>query len=260
MRKERTMCIIHTQGRERERERERNHACVICTGGGGKEGRQKGRKAARGKSGRKIGQHKEDSVEVVGLLEGGRLRGGLHFSVEVESDVGQLPLDVTDDFALGSGGERVTALGEDLHQVVGQVAAGEVQAHDGVRKSVTLADRDGVRHAIPRADDATGGAAWKFQNPNYPCGLHRQLQNEATSNEEAVEKGWKMYRAGPFVGTRRGRRVLCVAGHLDNNGAGEGAGEKAGGEKAGGETAEKRESSLTWPRRSPSSAAQATHI
>ena len=47
--------------------------------------------------------------EFVGLLEGGRLRGGLHFSVEVESDVGQLRLDVTDDFALGSGGERVTA-------------------------------------------------------------------------------------------------------------------------------------------------------
>ena len=201
------MCIIHTQGRERERERERNHACVICTGGGGKEGRQKGRKAARGKSGRKIGQHKEDSVEVVGLLEGGRLRGGLHFSVEVESDVGQLPLDVTDDFALGSGGERVTALGEDLHQVVGQVAAGEVQAHDGVRKSVTLADRDGVRHAIPRAEDATGGAAGGVQ------GERAAYTGNCRTRQRQTRKRWK--RGGKCTGRdlswARGGGAGCCA-------------------------------------------------
>ncbi len=47
--------------------------------------------------------------------------------------VAQLLFDVTHDFALGRRGERVAALRQDLHEVVGEVAAGQIQTEDGVR-------------------------------------------------------------------------------------------------------------------------------
>ena len=42
----------------------------------------------------------------------------------------------------------MAALGEDLDQVVGEVPAGEVDAHDGVRQRVPLVDRHGVGHPV----------------------------------------------------------------------------------------------------------------
>ena len=45
-------------------------------------------------------------------------------------------ISVADDLALGGRGERVAALGEDPHHVVGGVAAGEVETEDGVRERV----------------------------------------------------------------------------------------------------------------------------
>ena len=56
--------------------------------------------------------------EFVGLLEGAGAGSGLHLLLEVESDVAEFFLDVSDDFPLGSGGERVTPLGQDLGEVV----------------------------------------------------------------------------------------------------------------------------------------------
>merc|ERR1719145_239088 len=70
--------------------------------------------------------------KLVGLLEGGGGGSGGHLLLEVQGDVAQLLLDVTDNLALGGGGERVAALGEDLHQVVGQLTASQVQTEDGV--------------------------------------------------------------------------------------------------------------------------------
>ncbi len=46
--------------------------------------------------------------------------------------------------------ERVSALGQDLHQVVCQIATSQVQTHDGVGKSVTLIDGHIVGHTITR--------------------------------------------------------------------------------------------------------------
>merc|ERR1719389_1604701 len=88
--------------------------------------------------------------KLVRLLEGRRRGGGLHLLVEVEGDVGELLLDVTDDLALGGRGEGVAALGEELDHPVGEVAAGEVEAEDRVRERVALVDRDGVRDAVAR--------------------------------------------------------------------------------------------------------------
>merc|ERR1711939_578461 len=97
--------------------------------------------------------------QLVGLVDGGRLGGSLHLLVEVEGDVGELLLDVTDNLTLSGGGEGVATLGEDLHHVVGEVAAGEVEAHDGVGKGVTLVDRDGVGDTIARVEHAASGTA-----------------------------------------------------------------------------------------------------
>ena len=74
----------------------------------------------------------------IGLLERGRGGSGGHLLFEVEGDVAELLLDVTDDFTLSRGGERVTTLGEDLHQVVGQITSSQVETQDGVGESITL--------------------------------------------------------------------------------------------------------------------------
>ena len=75
--------------------------------------------------------------EFVGLLERGGGSSGGHFLLEVKSDVAELLLDVADDFTLGGGGEGVASLGQDLHQVIGQVATGQIQTKNGVGKGIT---------------------------------------------------------------------------------------------------------------------------
>ena len=47
-----------------------------------------------------------------------------------------------------SGDEAVAPLGEDLHEVVGEVSARQVQPHDGMGQSVALVDRHVVGHAV----------------------------------------------------------------------------------------------------------------
>ncbi len=61
--------------------------------------------------------------KLIALLEGRGQGSGLHLLLEVKSNVGELLLDVADNLTLGSRGERVTALGEDLHEVVSQIAS-----------------------------------------------------------------------------------------------------------------------------------------
>merc|ERR1712179_899365 len=53
---------------------------------------------------------------------------------------GVLPLWGSDDLDLDGGGEGVAPLGEDLHQVVGELTASQVKTDDGVGESVTLVD------------------------------------------------------------------------------------------------------------------------
>ena len=97
--------------------------------------------------------------KLVGLLEAGALAGGLDLLLEVESDVAELLLDVADDFSLGGGGEGVTALGQDLHQVVGQIATGHVDTGDGVGKRETLVDGDHVSDTVTGVEHDTGGTS-----------------------------------------------------------------------------------------------------
>merc|ERR1712015_529347 len=66
---------------------------------------------------------------------------------------------VTDNLTLSGGGERVTALSEDLHEVVGELTASQVQTEDGVGESITLIDGDVVGDTISRVHDNTSGTA-----------------------------------------------------------------------------------------------------
>merc|ERR1719443_606589 len=97
--------------------------------------------------------------QLVGLLKGGGGGSGGHLLLEVKSNIAELLLDVTDNLTLSSGGERVAPLGEDLHEVVGQLTASQVKTEDGVGKSITFIDGDGVGDTITRVHDNTGGTA-----------------------------------------------------------------------------------------------------
>merc|ERR1712050_388250 len=68
-----------------------------------------------------------------------------------------LLLDVTDNLTLSGGGERVTTLSEDLHEVVGELTASQVQTEDGMGESITFIDGDIVGDTITRVHGHTGG-------------------------------------------------------------------------------------------------------
>merc|ERR1719336_1587342 len=70
--------------------------------------------------------------KLIGLLKGGGGSSGGHLLLEVEGDVAELLLDVTDNLPLSGGGERVASLGEDLHQVVSEVTSSQVKTEDGM--------------------------------------------------------------------------------------------------------------------------------
>merc|ERR1719238_283751 len=95
--------------------------------------------------------------KLIGLLKGGGGSSGGHLLLEVKGDIAELLLDVTDNLTLSGGGERVTTLSEDLHEVVGELTASQVQTKDGVGKSITLIDGDVVGDTISRVHDHTGG-------------------------------------------------------------------------------------------------------
>merc|ERR1711976_1115911 len=97
--------------------------------------------------------------KLVGLLEGAGGGSGGHLLLEVQGDVAELLLDVTDNLALSGGGERVATLGEDLHEMISEVTASQVEPEDGVGESVSLVDGDSVGDTITRVEHNTGGTA-----------------------------------------------------------------------------------------------------
>merc|ERR1712043_50976 len=101
--------------------------------------------------------------KLVGLLQRAGGGGGGHLLLKVQGDVAQLFLDVTDNLALSSGGEGVSPLGEDLHQVVGELTASQVQTDNGVGESVTLVDGDTMGDTVAGVHDDTGGTSGGVQ-------------------------------------------------------------------------------------------------
>ena len=104
--------------------------------------------------------------KLVGLLEVGALSSGLELLLKVQSDVAKLLLDVTDDFTFGGGGEGVTTLGQDLHEVVGQVTTSHVDTGDGVGKGETFVDGDNVSDTVTRVQNDTSGTTGGVQGQN----------------------------------------------------------------------------------------------
>merc|ERR1719175_220455 len=97
--------------------------------------------------------------KLIGLLKGGGGSSGGHLLLKVQGNIAELLLDVTDNLALSGGGERVTPLGEDLHEVVGQLTASQVKTEDGVGEGITFIDGDSVGDTITRVHDDTSGTA-----------------------------------------------------------------------------------------------------
>merc|ERR1719464_66467 len=95
--------------------------------------------------------------KLVGLLQGGGGSSSGHFLFKVKGNIAELLLDVTDNLALSSGGERVATLSEDLHEVVSEVTASQVQPEDGMGQGVSFIDRDSVGNTITRVHDDTSG-------------------------------------------------------------------------------------------------------
>merc|ERR1712137_1120156 len=95
--------------------------------------------------------------KLIGLLQGGGGSGGGHFLLEVKGNIAKLLLDVRDNLTLSSGGERVTTLSEDLHEVVGELTASQVQTENSMGKSITLIDGNSVGDTITRVHDNTSG-------------------------------------------------------------------------------------------------------
>merc|ERR1711974_452974 len=93
----------------------------------------------------------------VGLLEGGGGSSSSHFLLEVKGNIAEFLLDVTNNLTLSSGGEGVTTLSEDLHEVVGELTTSQVQTEDGMRESITFIDGDSVGNTITRVHYNTSG-------------------------------------------------------------------------------------------------------
>jgi hypothetical protein len=111
--------------------------------------------------------------KLVALLKGGRLRSSLHFLLKVERDVAELLLDVTDNFTLRGGRERVPTLHENLDEVVGEIASGKVETEDRVRERETFVDGHSVRDTITRVKHDTGRTTGRVQGQD---GLDRDVE------------------------------------------------------------------------------------
>merc|ERR1712227_373645 len=95
--------------------------------------------------------------KLVGLLQGGGGSSGGRLLLEVKGNIAELLLDVTANLTLSGGGEGVASLGEDLHQVVGELTSSQVKTDNGVGESITLVDGDSVGDTISRVHDDTSG-------------------------------------------------------------------------------------------------------
>merc|ERR1712223_543888 len=95
--------------------------------------------------------------KLIGLLQGGGGSSSSHFLLKVKGNIAKLLLDVTDNFTLSRGGERVTTLSEDLHEVVREFTASQVQTENSMGKSITLIDGNSVGDTIARVHDNTSG-------------------------------------------------------------------------------------------------------
>merc|ERR1711863_150472 len=104
--------------------------------------------------------------QFIGLLQGGGGSSSGHLLLEVKGNIAEFFLDVTDNLTLSGGSERVTTLSEDLHEVVGELTASQVQTKDGMGESITFIDGDIVGDTITRVHDHTSGTTRSVEGEN----------------------------------------------------------------------------------------------
>merc|ERR1711894_431839 len=97
--------------------------------------------------------------KLIRLLKGGGGSSSGHFLLKVKGDIAELLLDVTDNLAFSSGGEGVATLGEDLHEVVGELTSSKIKTDNSMGEGITFIDWDTVGDTISRVHDNTSGTA-----------------------------------------------------------------------------------------------------
>ncbi len=93
---------------------------------------------------------------------------------KVGGDITKLLLDVTDNFTLRSGGERITTFHQIFDEEVSQVTAGKIETKNGVWKCNTLIDGNSVGDTITRIYNDTGGTPRGVKRKN---GLDRDIES-----------------------------------------------------------------------------------
>lgn len=73
----------------------------------------------------------------VRLLKARRVLGQGYIPVEIQCHETDLLFQVANDLPLRGRGEAVTPLGEQFHQIVGEISSCQVHSKNGVRKSIT---------------------------------------------------------------------------------------------------------------------------
>merc|ERR1712114_118504 len=97
--------------------------------------------------------------KLIRLLKGSGGSSSGHLLLEVKGNIAELLLDVTDNFTLSGGGERVATLSEDLHQVVGELTSSKIKTDNSMGKGITFIDGDTMGDTISRVHDNTSGTA-----------------------------------------------------------------------------------------------------
>ena len=149
-----------------------------------------------------LGTHGDDVAvwQLIRLLLVAALARRLHLAVEIQRDVAKLLLDVADNLTLRRGGEGVAALGQDLHHVLREVTAGQVQSEDGMGQGVALVDRHGVRHAITTVLPGVRSET-KGQKQNTPA-VKPQVNHELSRSDVSPRDGLATNKepCGPHCG------------------------------------------------------------
>ena len=83
-------------------------------------------------------------------------------------------LYVSNDLALRRGGEGIATLGQDLHHVLCEVTASQIQTEDGVWQGIALVDWNSVADTIATVHDDSSGTARCIQRQHsLNCHIHR---------------------------------------------------------------------------------------
>merc|ERR1712224_756873 len=101
--------------------------------------------------------------KLIGLLQGGGGSSSGHLLLKVKGNIAELLLDVTDNLPLGSGGEGIATLSQDLHEVVGELTTSEIKTDNGVGEGITFIDGDTVGDTVTRVHDNASGTARGIQ-------------------------------------------------------------------------------------------------